>query len=251
MFPQALSAFPRLTDVSALAFLAEWPAAGAARGLGHEEIARFLRTHQHGWPQRTAVRIHAALTAEALVAAPPVAAAKAGAIRLGAEQLLPLRRRRAAWREQLDDLLHAEEAQPDGAVRLRLPGADARPAGRILGEIGADRERFATAGALRCDAGTAPVTKASGRSRVVAARFACNRFLRPALLRWALCSLRVSAWARAFYDAKRAAGQTHDRALRCLANRWLQILHHLRRTGQRYDEAIHQRNRARAVGVAA
>jgi transposase len=251
VFPQALSAFPRLTDVSALAFLARWPAAGAARELGRAEIERFLREHQHGWPERTAARIDAALAADALAAAPLVAAAKAGAIRLAAEQLLLLRRQRAAWRTQLDDLLHADETQPAGAVLLSLPGADARLAGRILGEIGADHERFATAGALQCDAGTAPVTKASGRSRVVAARFACNRFLRQALLRWALCSLRVSEWARAFYDGKRAAGQTHYRALRCLANRWIDILHHLLRTGQHYDEATHQRNRARAIGVAA
>jgi transposase len=251
VFPQALGAFPRLTDASALAFLAHWPAAGAARELGHEEIARFLRAHQHGWPARTAARIHAALAADALAAAPLVAAAKAGAIRLAAEQLLLLRRQRAAWRTQLDDLLHADEMQPDGAVLLSLPGADARLAGRILGEIGADPGRFATAGALQCYAGTAPVTKASGRSRAVAARFACNRFLRQALLRWALCSLRVSEWARAFYDGKRAARQTHYRALRCLANRWLEVLHHLLRTGQPYDEATHQRNRARAMGAAA
>jgi hypothetical protein len=125
-----------------------------------------------------------------------VADAKAGAIRLAAEQLLLLRRQRAAWRTHLDDLLRAEEAQPDGAVLLSLPGADACLAGRILGGIGADHERFATAGALHCYAGTAPVTKASGRSRAVVARFACNRFLRQAQLRWAMCSLRVSPWAR-------------------------------------------------------
>src|SRR5262249_56529706 len=110
-------------------------------------------------------------------------------------------RQRGAWREQLDDLLRSAEAQPDGAVLLSLPGVDARLAGRILGEIGADHQRFATPGALQCYAGTAPVTKASGRSRVVAARFACNRFLRQAWLRWALCSLRVSQWSRTFYDA--------------------------------------------------
>jgi transposase len=251
VFPQALSAFPRLTDVSALVFLARWPAAGAARELSHEEIAQLLRAHQHGWPERTAARIHAALTAEALAAAPLVAAAKAGTIRLAAEQLLLLRRQRAAWCRQLDDLLRSAEVQSDGAVLLSLPGADARLAGRILGEIGADHERFANAGALQCYAGTAPVTKASGRSRAVSARFACNRLLRQALLRWAMCSLRVSEWARTFYDAKRAARQTHYRALRCLANRWLEILHHLLRTGQSYDEATHQRNRARAMGVAA
>ena len=95
------------------------------------------------------------------------------------------------------------------------------------------------------------MTKASGRVRVVAARFACNRFLRQALLLWALCSLRVSPWARAAYDRHRQAGKSHYTALRAVANRWLEILHHLLATGQRYDEAVHQRNRAHAVGDAA
>jgi transposase len=116
----------------------------------------------------------------------------------------------------------------------------------VLGEIGDRRERFPTPAALQCYAGTAPTTKASGRSRVVVARGACNRFLRQALFRWAFCSLPRSAWARAFYEERRAAGKGHFKALRALANRWLEILHHLLATGQRYDEAVHQRNRARA-----
>jgi hypothetical protein len=121
----------------------------------------------------------------------------------------------------------------------------------VLGEVGDDPARFATPNALQCSAGTAPVTKASGRVRVVAARFACNRFLRQALLTWALCSLRVSPWARAAYDRHRQAGKAHNAALRAVANRWLEVLHHRLATGQRYDEATHQRTRARASGEAA
>jgi hypothetical protein len=86
----------------------------------------------------------------------------------------------------------------------------------------------------------------AGRTRTVVARTACNRFLRQALLRWAFCSLTRSAWARTSYDQHRRAGKTHFAALRILATRWLGILHHLLATGQRYDEAVHQRNRAHA-----
>ena len=166
--------------------------------------------------------------------------AKAGAIHLAAEQLLLLHRQRAAWCTQLEDLLQAEGAHPDGDVLLSLPGLGARLAARVLGEIGDDRARFPTAAALQCYAGTAPVTRASGKLRVVAARFSCNRFLRQALLNWGLCSLRVC-------PQKRAAGKTHYKALRALANRWLEILHHLLLTGQHYDETIHQRNRAKTL----
>ena len=160
-----------------------------------------------------------------------------------AQQLLLLHRQRAAWQRELAGLLQGDGAHPDGELLLSLPGLAARLAARVLGEIGDARERFPTSAALQCYAGTAPVTKASGRVRLVTARWACNRFLRQALLRWAFCSLGRSTWARSFYDQQRARGKTHPAALRALANRWLEILHHLLATHQPYDEAIHLRNR--------
>jgi hypothetical protein len=75
--------------------------------------------------------------------------------------------------------------------------------------------------------------------------------LHDAVLDWAFCSLRFYPWARAFYDAQRAKGKTHYTALRALANRWLEILHHLLITRQRYDEAVHQHNRAKPLLTAA
>ena len=50
-------------------------------------------------------------------------------------------------------------------------------AARVLGEIGDDADRFPTASSLRCYAGTAPVTRASGRSRYVKARKVRNKRL--------------------------------------------------------------------------
>lgn len=244
-FPQALVAFPDLGAVAALTFLARWPSAAESAGLTVAEIAALLRQERHGWPQRTAERIHAALHAAALAVPAHRAQARAGDIRLTVQHLLLLHRQRAAWERELAALLRGDGAHPDGELLLSLPGLAARLAARVLGEIGDARERFPTSAALQCYAGTAPVTKASGRLRVVSARWACNRFLRQALLRWAFCSLVKSAWARAFYDQHRARGKTHPAALRALANRWLEILHHLLTTRQAYDEAVHLRNRSK------
>jgi transposase len=246
VFPAALEAFPDLGAVSALAFLDRWPTPTAARALGRAELVAFLRSQSHGWAATAAARIHAALRAEALVAPAHLVAAHAGAIQLAARQLLLLHRQRLAWEQRLRALLAGDRAHPDGEILLSLPGLDARLAARVLGEIGDRRERCPTPATLQCYAGTAPVTRASGRARVVVARSACDRFLRQAVLRWAYCSLARSAWAHAFYDRHRAVGKRHFAALRALANRWLGILHHLLATGQRYDEAVHQRNRARA-----
>ena len=251
VFPQALVAFPNLSAVSALAFLERWPTAEAARGLTVTELEAFLRQHHHGQARQAARRIHAAVQAEALTAPTHLVRATTGAIHLAVQQLRLLHRQRAAWEAALRQLLEGEQAHPDGEVLLSLPGLDARLAARVLGEIGDRRERFPTPAALQCYAGTAPVTKASGRSRVVVARWACNRFLRQALIRWAFCSLPRSLWARSFYDAQRAAAKSHYKALRALANRWLEILHRLLLTGQPYDEVVHQRNRARSAATVA
>lgn len=245
VFPAALDAFPNLSAVSALAFLERWPTPAAAGRLGEAEIEAFLREHRHGQSRAAAARIHAALQAEALTAPAHLVRAATGAIQLATQQLLLLQRQRAAWEARLRELLVGEEGHPDGEVLVSLPGLDARLAARVLGEIGDRRERFPTPAALQCYAGTAPITKASGKGRAVVARWACNRFLRQALLRWAFCSLPRSAWARTFYDSHRAAGKSHYKALRALANRWLEVLHRLLVTGQRYDEAVHQRNRTK------
>lgn len=55
---------------------------------------------------------------------------------------------------------------------------------------------------------------------------------------WAFCSLTTSAGARRYYDAHRAKGHTHRRALRTLANRWVGILHGCLRHRQLYSENI-------------
>jgi transposase len=245
VFPAALDAFPNLSTVSALAFLERWPTAAAAGVLSQAAIEDFLRQHHHGQPRAAAARIHAALQAEALVAPAHLVRAASGAIHLAVQQLRLLHQQRAAWEAQLRELLQGEEGHPDGAVLVSLPGLDVRLAARVLGEIGDRSCRFPSPAALQCYAGTAPITKASGKGRAVVARWACNRFLRQALLRWAFCSLPRSAWARAFYDAQRAAGKSHYKVLRALANRWLEILHRLLLTRQRYDEAVHLRNRTK------
>ena len=95
----------------------------------------------------------------------------------------------------------------------------------MLGEFGDDPNRYADARGRKAYAGTAPITRASGRSLIVLARVARNRRLADACERWAFCSLTASPGARRYYDALRARGKTHSQATRQLANRWVGILH--------------------------
>jgi transposase len=107
-----------------------------------------------------------------------------------------------------------------------FPGLGPVLGARVLGELGDDPHRFTDADAVRSFAGTAPITRASGRSRVVSARRICNRRLSDACHWWAFAALTKSAGARAHYDHRKAAGDTHNAALRNLANKLLAKLRH-------------------------
>ena len=99
-------------------------------------------------------------------------------------------------------------------------------------------------------AGTCPITKRSGKQTrgYVGMRRACHKGLQGAMHTVARCSIRSSAWARAYYDQQRARGNAHNAALRALSNKWLKIIAKLLQSGELYDELRHQ-NALRAAGV--
>src|SRR5690606_16971993 len=124
------------------------------------------------------------------------------------------------------------------------PGLGTVLGARVLGEFGDDRTRFATPQSRKNFAGSAPVTRASGRSFVVVARHARPRRLADALEQWAFCSLTTSSGARSYYDQLRARHKSHRQALRQLANRWVGILHACLERHQLYDEHLAWSHRA-------
>jgi hypothetical protein len=135
-----------------------------------------------------------------------------------------------------DSLADRFEQHPAAKVIRSLPGLGMILGARVLGEFGDDPNRYADAKSRKNYAGTSPITKASGTRRVVLARYARNRRLADACQWWAFASLTASPGARAFYDQRRAVGDTHNRALRALANRLVGILHGCLRYGVIYNE---------------
>ena len=106
----------------------------------------------------------------------------------------------------------------------------------MLAESGDDPHRYRDGKARRNYAATSPVTRASGKRKVVAARYVHNGRLLDALNAQAFAALTASPGARAFYDQQRAAGHEHNDALRRLANRLVGILHGCLRHDMLYDE---------------
>ena len=88
-------------------------------------------------------------------------------------------------------------------------------------------------------AGTSPLTRQSGKVRIVSVRYACNKTLRSTVHLWAELSRRSCAWAEAYYQKKREEGMAHAAAIRCLGQRWIKILWKMWQENKPYDEARH------------
>jgi Transposase/Transposase IS116/IS110/IS902 family len=200
-YPGALVAFGTdLASTDALAVLAIAPTPDLGRGPSRSKIASALRkSGRQRNIERRAQEIQEALRAEQLEA-PALIANAHGLVTRSALALI------VTFNAQITELETALpeifEQHPDAKVVLSLPGLGTVLGAWVLGEFGDDRTRFSDPKSRKNYAGTSPVTKASGHSRVVLARFACNRRLGDACEQWAFCALILSG------IADRSAGTT-------------------------------------------
>jgi transposase len=236
-YPQALEAFgTKLSSPNAVAVLTVAPTPALGRRLSLSKLAAVLRRagRSRGVEPR-AEEIQRALRSEQL-SAPESLEQTYGLIVTSLVGLI------GGLNDQIErleaQLEVAFERHPDAEVLSSLPGLGFVLGARVLGEFGDDPTRYADARARRNYAGTSPITKASGKGRVVLARFARNTRLADACYQWAFSSLTGSPGARAFYDSHRARGKTHTQALRALANRLVGIMHGCLRHGEHYSEEI-------------
>jgi transposase len=233
-YPNALHVFSNLTQRTALTVLAAAPSPARAMNVTETQVRALLRDCGRGDRAGLAERIVAGLTADAL--RQPAAVEHAYAVTTVG--LIAVVAQMAQAISELETALAVEFNRHPQAHLLRpIPGLGPILAARVLGEIGDDPARFATAAGLRAYAGTAPITRASGRTKTVNARQIRNRRLNDACHWWAFAALTKSPGARAHYDRRRAAGDTHQAALRHLANKLIGRLWWCLLNNQPWDDA--------------
>jgi transposase len=244
-WPGAGAIFADIDSPIALAFLRRYPTPQSAERLGEKRLQAFLARNAY-CGRRSVTEL-----LDRLRKAPPGLTGEAEAEASG-ELVLALVAVLEPLVIQIQRLTaaveHALETHPDGALVASFPRAGHVNAAQILAELGDDRARFVSEEHLAAEAGVAPVTKASGKSRAVTFRWACNKRLRLAITCFADNSRHTSAWAAGVYQRARARGCDHPHAIRVLARAWIRVLWRCWQDRRPYDSALH---RAAAPAAAA
>jgi transposase len=235
-FPGALAFFSDFSAPVALAFLAAFPSLEIARKATLPRIERALRKAGQTLAADKAKQIYDGLHGEHFSVDPVTARGKTEQIRTLVALLQPLHKRVLAYQRRIRDLL---KDHPDRAIFLSLPGAGEPTAARMVSEWGDRRERFAGYRDAAALAGSAPVTRRSGRKTVVLFRRGCCKPFRETMYQFAFCSLTKCKWADSYYRMKRAQGHQHAEALRCLANVWMRIIFAMWRDRTTYNEHMY------------
>lgn len=239
-FPQLLQLSSAADEAWAWDLFQAAPLPAVAAKLSLTRITRILKAHRIR--RLDAQQVQAALTRTPLRLAPGAAEAASEhallllpRLRLLQQQRLQIAKRMEAVLADLvaPDPAHASEHR-DAAVLLSLPGVGRQIAATMLSEAShaiADRDYHA----LRAYAGSAPITRQSGKKAVVLMRRGCNERLRNALYHWSRCSVVHDPRSKQTYAQMRARGHSHGRALRGMADRWLAVLFSMLRQHTLYD----------------
>jgi transposase len=223
--------------------LAPTPAHAAL--LSAEQVQRLLKVHR--LRRVTAQEVLACLQTPALPVAPGAAQAAQAhcafllpCLRVLAEQLQACSQQVSALLSTLAGAPGEGEGPSDVAIVLSLPGVGRKMTAWLFAEASqplAERDYQV----LRTHGGVAPVTRQSGKRRVVVMRRGCDPRLRHALYHMARVAMQRDAHFKSVYAALRAKGQRHGQALRNLADRLLRILMAMLRHRTCYDASqIHR-----------
>jgi hypothetical protein len=247
-FPAALQAYQPLTLTGAdtLELLAAAPTPAAAATLSLAQISAALtRAHRRDVAGKAAA-IQQALRTEHLGQAEIVNTAYAATVRATVAVLQVLNTQIKTLQGQVE--AHFGQ-HPDAEVYLSQPGIGAVLGARVLAEFGDAPGRYADAKSRKNYAGTSPITRQSGKSKTVHARFVHNDRLLDALHMQAGAAILHDPSVRAYYDELRARDIGHNAALRQIGNRLVGILHGCLKTHSPYNQTTAWSHRCRPAAA--
>lgn len=235
-WPGAKTLFADVESPIALDFLTRYPTPASAAHLGEKRMAAFCVKHGYCGrraPTELVKRLRAA----------PAGVMDEHHTEAGRDAVIALvtvLRTLGTVKKDLDRSVDAHLAQhPDAEIFTSLPRSGRVNAAQMLAEWGDSRDAYDGPDAIAAFAGVAPVTKASGRMRGVAYRWACNNRFRQAMTTFADNSRHANDWAADIYQRARARGMDHPHAIRVLARAWVRVIHRRWLTNEPYQPERH------------
>ena len=233
-FPLALEITGREIHTRlACRFLTKWPSLERLQRAEPERIRSFYYLHGSRRPKVIDQRLADIAEAVPLTEDPAIVKPAIMMVKAIVKQLDALRQHIDQFEAAIDKLYHSHK---DAAIFESLPGAGSVLGSRLLVSFGSDRDRYENASAVQKFCGIAPVTKQSGRTRVVSRRLASPHFERQTFIEWVGQTVIKSVWAKAFYQRMKDKGMGHWSALRSLAYRWIRVIYRCWKDRQPYDE---------------
>jgi transposase len=234
-WPGAKQVFSRLGSQIALAFLDAYPTPESAARLGEARMAGFCRRHSYRGgrsPAELLGRLRTAPTAP--VGLPPEVLTEL----VGAQ--VRLLRTLLATIADLDRALAAGLlGHPKAKLLETLPRIGEVNLAQVVAEVGPILDRASDVEHASAECGATPVTRASGKTKAVAFRWAANAKARQALTTFASNSRHSSPWAAKLYADARRRGKHHPHAVRILARAWLRVIWACWHQNTVYDPAKH------------
>jgi transposase len=235
-WPGAAEVFADVDSPIGLAFILRYPTPESAARLGPKRMAAFCAQHAYSG-RRSADELLARLHQAPAVTLGELEMESKGELALGLARTLD--RLVDQIRLLTSRIEHHVGSIEDGRILMSFPRAGRVCAAQILSELGSVRERFDSDEHLAAEAGVAPVTYASGKSKAVTFRWACNHRLRAALTCMADNSRHANAWAASVYAKARARGCDHPHAIRILSRAWLRVIWRAWTDRKPYDPTLH------------
>lgn len=238
-YPRPLDAFGDLATELALDFLTCYPTPADLGALKRKDFNRFARQEHHLSKERCEELWNKLCPAQ-LPIPEYVVRAKAQWTQVLIEQLRAAIKAVKIYEHKVESFF---ASCPLAQIAKSLPGAKSGTlVPSLWAELGDAKGRWESFAQLQAESGTVPVTVASGKSRVVRFRFACNKHLRYTIYWFAFVSSNRCEWAKLYYREQRAKGHDHPQALRALGAKWLKIIFVMWRDHKDYNEQLHLAN---------
>ena len=243
-YPIALRLFSRLDHKITLAFLERFPTPEKAAAASLEDLRKFFQ--KQGYSQQWKVTFIYESLQQPSLRAPKELEEVHQTIVLS---LVPVIRSLRDEIEKLANEIGKEfKHNPAHEIFSSLPTGELTAA-RLNGELGSDGTRYPTREYVQTAAGTAPVTRRSGKTIVIFFRWQCNKHLRAALQDLARESVRQCAWARQYFAEQMRLGHKPSRAYRALANRWAAIIWKMLQEREPFNQSRLDKSRVKVLSA--